>query len=118
MSAYNGRRGPNVSAYVANLNTLVPDEVHEPNPDFSIFLDTDLFDHYDATNLDFNPSLDVDLTGIETPAPGAQASRTLPAASATDDKMDFNLNGKLLFPLVVCLRGRSWRRRPSPCSRL
>lgn len=91
MSAYNGRRGPNVSAYVANLNTIVPDEVHESNSDFSMFLDTDLFDQYDSANLDFNPALDVDLNNIEPSAPATQASRTLPA---TDAKMDFNLNGK------------------------
>jgi hypothetical protein len=115
MSAYNGRRGPNVSAYVANLNTVVPDEVLESNPDFSMFLDTDLFDRYDPSNLDFTPPLDVDLASIETPAPATQASRTLPVASATDDKMDFNLNGKQFSRLVVYLHGRSWPCRSLPC---
>ncbi|KAF2441429.1 hypothetical protein P171DRAFT_446320 [Karstenula rhodostoma CBS 690.94] len=95
MSAYNGRRGPNVSAYVANLNTVVPDEIEEPHTDFSLFLQPDLFDQYD-TNLDFTPSLD-DLNTIETPAPSTQASRTIPAASASDAKMDFNLNSDFQF---------------------
>lgn len=93
MSAYNGRRGPNVSAYVANLNTIAPDEIEEPNTDFSLFLQTELFDQYDTANLDFNPSLDVDLSTIETPAPATQ----VPAASASDAKMDFNLNGDFQF---------------------
>ncbi|KAJ4357671.1 uncharacterized protein N0V89_002247 [Didymosphaeria variabile] len=97
MSGYNGRRGPNVSAYVANLNTIVPDEVHEPNPDFSMFLDTDLFDQYDTGNLGLNPSLDVDLNNIETPAPATQASRTVPPLTATDAKMPFDLNDDFQF---------------------
>ncbi|KAK7191028.1 hypothetical protein DPSP01_007800 [Paraphaeosphaeria sporulosa] len=98
MSGYNGRRGPNVSAYVANLNTIVPDEVQESNTDFDIFLETELFDQYDSGDLNFNPALDIGLNSIDTPAPAPQANPTLPAPSVSDDaKMDFNLNGDFQF---------------------
>ncbi|KAJ4294518.1 hypothetical protein N0V90_008209 [Kalmusia sp. IMI 367209] len=98
MSGYNGRRGPNVSAYVANLNTIAPEDVHEPklDPDFSLFLDTEYFDQFDAgNNVDLNSPLDIDLN-IEAPA-SSRENRTLPAASANEPKMDFNLNGDFQF---------------------
>lgn len=101
MAGYIGRRGPNVSQYVANLNTVAPEEVQDSSPDFSMFLDTDLFTEYDTTSIGFDQSLDAGLSSIATPTPStttaaaaAQASRTLPAASASDAKMDFNFSGK------------------------
>lgn len=110
MANYIGRRGPNVSQYVANLNTVAPEEVHDSSPDFSMFLDTDLFSEYDTTSIGFDQSLDAGLSGMETPAatttPATQASRTVAAASASDAKMDFNFSGKWLPALLLCRRCR------------
>ncbi|KAF9738633.1 hypothetical protein PMIN06_001953 [Paraphaeosphaeria minitans] len=97
MSAYNGRRGPNVSAYVANLNTIMPDEVQESNTDFDIFLETELFDQYDSGDLTFNPPLDMGLDSMDAIEAATQANPTLPAPATSDAKMDFNLNGDFQF---------------------
>ncbi|KAF1976073.1 regulatory protein cys-3 [Bimuria novae-zelandiae CBS 107.79] len=97
MSGYSGRRGPNVSQYVANLNTIAPEEVQEPNPDFDLFCDLDIYSEYDNNNVGFNPSLDVSFNSVETPAPTTEASHTLPAASARDAKMDFPFNDDFQF---------------------
>jgi len=99
MSAYNGRRGPNVSAYLANLNTLSPEQrdVQEPqnlDPDFSLFLDTDYFDQYDNGNVDLSAALDLNVDA-QAPAP-SRANRTIAAASAGQPEMDFNINGKYI----------------------
>lgn len=93
MSGYNGRRGPNVSQYVANLNTVVPEDIQATSPDFSMFLDNDLFnDNLDSGSLDFNPSLDVGLSNIEAAPMASQANRTLPATSASDANLNFNID--------------------------
>lgn len=104
MSAYNGRRGPNVSAYVANLNTIAPEEIHEPtklDADFSIFLDTEYFDQHDAgNNVNLNSPLDLNLN-MDAPVPNHD-SHVLPAAGASEPIMDFDLNGTCL-PLLLHL---------------
>lgn len=45
MTSYSGRRAPNVSQYIANLNTLQDDTTNEIlQDDLSTFATTDFFD--------------------------------------------------------------------------
>lgn len=107
MSGYNGRRGPNVSRYLANLNTISPEQENHNEPpletDFSMFMNTD-FLNLDNQTLD-NPT-DIDLTsplGFDLDVDNQHAGQANSSsahnnnASANgvgEQKMDFNLNGK------------------------
>ncbi len=58
MSTYNGRRGPNVSQFIANLNTIPSPQDMATQPqdgliesDLALFTNTQFID-WDATNLD------------------------------------------------------------------
>lgn len=106
MSAYKGHRGPNVSQYIANLNTLSPpqDLLSDPVPveeDFSAFLNADFFDVNNPRNagvdftspIDFN--VDIDAEPALPPKTGGKLARPTINTSA-DPNMDFSLNGKSL----------------------
>jgi len=107
MSAYKGHRGPNVSQYIANLNTLSPtqDLLADPLPvddDFSAFLNADFFD------VNGNPSSSIDFTSPvhfsvvdpkSTLSPKTGGPLAHPTAGpSVDPTMDFSLQGKKLFP--------------------
>lgn len=97
MSGYNGRRGPNVSQYIANLNAVSPpqDPLGEPRnveDEFSLFTNADFFDGFEAGagSVDLSaPALDfnLDVGDLQT----SQASLSNPRSS--EPKMDFNLSG-------------------------
>ena len=96
MSAYNGRRGVNVSQYVANLNTIPsPDDLVDnttpPNleADLALFTNNDFID-WDAGRDNFDRTLSLDNINFEPPT-NSRTSR----ASGGEAKMDFSaLNGK------------------------
>jgi len=107
MSAYKGHRGPNVSQYIANLNTLSPpqDLLADPVPveeDFSAFLNADFFDVNNPRNasvdftspIDFN--VDIDAEPALTPKTGGKLAQPTVNTSA-DPTMDFSLTGDFQF---------------------
>jgi len=100
MSGYNGRRGPNVSEYIANLNTIPSpsDQTLDPQnleDDFALFTNADFAD---AGNFNMDVPLDFDF-GVNDQPPTTQpspATRNNSAAS-TDPKLDFSLPGDFHF---------------------
>jgi hypothetical protein len=102
MSAYKGHRGPNVSAYVQNLNQPSPPQDlldSAPVEDFSDILNFDINDGRNPS-VDFNSPVDFNIDFVdEQPLPlktDATIPRNLNSASA-DPNMEFNLNGDFQF---------------------
>lgn len=97
MSGYNGRRGPNVSEYIANLNTIPSpsDQTLDPqnlDDDFALFTNADFAD---AGNFNMDVPLDFGFAVNDQPSPTTQPT---PAASnnaavSANPKMDFSLSG-------------------------
>ena len=84
--AYNGRRGPNVSEFVANLNAVPT--VQELQSSDSFVLDDDLAMFTNTQFFDFDLGKDTDLppTNYGVEGPGEQAT----AAESSDMKaLDF-----------------------------
>lgn len=102
--AYSGRRGPNVSQYVANLNTIPPaqEPIAEPlniDEDLALFTNSEFID-WDGS-FDINPPLDfldadpsrgVNASGTATPAQ--------PVHKNTNKPLDFGSNG--MFNFLFC----------------
>jgi hypothetical protein len=104
---YNGRRGPNVSQYVANLNSISPVQDHLSEPvnieeDLALFTNSEFIDWDLTGNFDLNPPLDLNLDAEPQQRRGMNASGPVaPAAPAmhhhasnknTNKPMDF-VNG-------------------------
>ena len=54
MSTYNGRRGPNVSQYLQDLNAVTPQEpAADENYNIAMFTNTEFFDFDSGQNTDF-----------------------------------------------------------------
>lgn len=74
MTGYHGRRGPNVSQYVANLNTIPTAQniLSEPlniDEDLALFTNSEFID-WDVGDIDLNPSLDFEVPAAQhAPAP-------------------------------------------------
>lgn len=106
MSGYNGRRGPNVSQYIAQLNTIPSQQELRSEPptnleeDFSLFTNADFFDiDGSASNIDLNSSLDFNLD-FDDQQSGGQASaatNSQTANNANEPGMDFNMNSDFQF---------------------
>jgi hypothetical protein len=102
MSTYNGRRGPNVSQYLRDLNTISPqdttgDDSFNMEENLSFFTNTQFFDLDSGQNTDFQaPPVKPD--AVATPAP----SSTEDPASVMGDisNMDF-INGESILSLVL-----------------
>jgi len=98
MSGYNGRHGPNVSKYVANLNTIPTqqDLLAEPlniEEDLALFTNNDFIDWNENDNL--NTSLDF-LETEQQQRPGRQHAVTSNISAAGEPKMDYPMTGKCL----------------------
>lgn len=98
MSTYNGRRGPNVSQYLRDLNAISPqDSTNEENfnmeDSLSFFTNTEFFDLDSGQNTDFQaPPVKPDV--VATPAPSSAED---PASVMGDiSNMDF-MNGEFNF---------------------
>lgn len=97
MSTYNGRRGPNVSQYLRDLNTISPQETTSDGENFNMeeelafFTNTRFFDLDSGQNTDYQAA-PVKPDAVATPA----ASSTEDPASVMGDisNMDF-MNGEL-----------------------
>ncbi|KFH44803.1 Regulatory protein cys-like protein [Hapsidospora chrysogenum ATCC 11550] len=99
MSTYNGRRGPNVSQYLRDLNTISPqdttgDDSFNMEENLSFFTNTQFFDLDSGQNTDFQAPPPVKPDAVATPAP----STTEDPASVMGDisNMDF-MNGEFNF---------------------
>jgi hypothetical protein len=92
---YNGRRGPNVSEYIANLNAIPSAQdlqnSNEPftnDDDLAMFTNTQFFDFDLSQDADFqNTDLDVDGHGGQSVADSGDLK-----------SMDFNMPGDFSFP--------------------
>lgn len=80
MAAYNGRRAPNVSQYIANLNTIPSAAEAAAQPDFGGFeADLDLFTNTQFFDFDMNqdvPKLpgDMNFSGEQSRSQQGQAN--------------------------------------------
>lgn len=97
MSGYSGRRGVNVSQYIANLNTVHPPEDLLDSPpniedDLALFTSNEFMDWDGSSGFEQNPaSFDVNF----------EQRTNAVDTSATEPEMDFNLNSK--YPLAAVL---------------
>ncbi|KAF2872451.1 hypothetical protein BDV95DRAFT_491566 [Massariosphaeria phaeospora] len=93
MSGYNGRRGPNVSQYVANLNTVSPPQDLLPDTGgyeeaLDMFTNADFLDN----NFDLTSPLDLGLDVDLSAGPQAHAAKTRHVTpNGEKQKMDFDL---------------------------
>lgn len=102
MSGYNGRRGVNVSQYIANLNNLNTSPSHddflEPpsslDADLALFTSNEFID-WDAGADNFDQDLSLDPI-FDQPTNNATAS-TRTSTNPNEPKMDFPLNSKCLM---------------------
>lgn len=99
MAGYHGRHGPNVSQYVAHLNTVPSpqDFVNEAplniEEDIALFTNSDFID-WDVNNFDLNTPLDFDLNP-ESNTTTRVHNATTPPANVRNNKngdkpLDFN----------------------------
>ncbi|CAM1503952.1 Fc.00g015430.m01.CDS01 [Cosmosporella sp. VM-42] len=93
MSTYNGRRGPNVSQYLRDLNAVNPQEPAEENynmdEDLSVFTNTQFFDFETGQTNDYQAQpVKVD---VETPPSATTSNDLTPAQSVIGDltNLDF-----------------------------
>ncbi|KAG6024353.1 hypothetical protein E4U40_003321 [Claviceps sp. LM458 group G5] len=99
MSTYNGRHGPNVSAYLRDLNTISPHDTTATAPedsfnmedDLALFTNTQFFDFDSGQNTDFQAQpvkIDVDTV---TRHNSAASGDVTPAQTSIDDlpNLDF-----------------------------
>lgn len=106
MSGYNGRRGPNVSQYVANLNTLPTNQdlLEEPldlETDLSIFTNSD-FIEWDPSGTDLSAPIDF-LDSEQQQPPNRQPASNSRLSAVDEPKMDFSMTGKCLACLYVSM---------------
>ncbi|KAF2737297.1 bZIP transcription factor-like protein [Polyplosphaeria fusca] len=95
MSGYQGRTGPNVSQYLANLNTapseFLPDPFNNDDPDLALF--TNDFVDGDFGDLGMNQPIDFDSIAAE-PSVQTQARKSSVSRTPAQPKMDdFAING-------------------------
>ncbi len=97
--AYNGRRGPNVSAYIANLNAI-PTEQDLQSSNQESFIDDDLAMFTNTQFFDFDIGADPDLQAGSF-AEG-QSGQTVSADSIDGKGLDF-MSGQCRVPLrLLC----------------
>ncbi|KAF2117853.1 regulatory protein cys-3 [Lophiotrema nucula] len=105
MTGYNGRRGPNVSQYVANLNTVPPQNETLPDPlefdpnEFSAFTEGEFID-WNGGSSTFNPNdtpLDLDNVDVEQPSVSHTRSNSVSIGAAQPKMDNFTLDGDFQF---------------------
>ncbi|KAK7413147.1 hypothetical protein QQX98_007973 [Neonectria punicea] len=104
MASYNGRRGPNVSQYLRDLNAINRQEAGQEEPfnmeeDLALFTNTQFFDFETGQNTDYqaHPAK----TDGEAAPPSASPSEDMtPAQSVMGDlnNIDFSIQGDFSFP--------------------
>jgi hypothetical protein len=100
--AYNGRTGPNVSEYIANLNAI-PSATDLPNDD-EFNLDADLAMFTNTQFFDYDLGQDTDLQAADLGGDGHGQGQE---GAVAPDSVDMNslefMNGKHLFHLYFAL---------------
>jgi len=95
--AYNGRRGPNVSAYIANLNAIpTAEDLQSSNRDN--FIDDDLAMFTNTQFFDFDLGQEGDLQAGSFAADGQQAADNFDAKGLEFTAGDFQFNDFNPFP--------------------
>lgn len=91
MSNYNGRRGPNVSQYLRDLNAINPEPTAAPteenfnmDEDLALFTNTQFFDFETGQNTDYQAQPVKVNVNAETP-PSASSEDMTPAQSVMGD---------------------------------
>lgn len=95
--AYNGRRGPNVSEYIANLNAIpTAQDIENSQGDF---MDDDLalFTNTDFYDFDLNQS-----AGLQASNFGVEGQSQATGTDAGKESMDFNLQGTRHCSVLFC----------------
>ncbi|KAI9642755.1 hypothetical protein NHQ30_008487 [Ciborinia camelliae] len=96
--AYNGRRGPNVSEYIANLNAIpTPQDLQNSNQDpFNVDDDLAMFTNAQFFDFDLNQNTNTDLQAPNFDGIGAQT--TADGVDLDLKDMDFGITGDFNFP--------------------
>lgn len=120
MSSFNGRRGPNGSQYIGDLNAINRDDAHASprnfnmEEDLSMFTNTQFFDFDSGRNTDYQaqPSK-VDVKAANN-APASTADEMTPATVMGEIQMEFmtsEFHLSILRPCrisVVCRVVQTW----------
>ncbi|KAH7015335.1 hypothetical protein EDB80DRAFT_332447 [Ilyonectria destructans] len=103
MASYNGRRGPNVSQYLRDLNAINRQESGQEEPfnmeeDLALFTNTQFFDFETGQNTDYQAHA-AKVEGEAAPASASPTEEMTPAPSAMGDlsSLDF-IQGDFNFP--------------------
>ncbi|KAB8300827.1 hypothetical protein EYC80_002755 [Monilinia laxa] len=96
--AYNGRRGPNVSEYIANLNAIpTPQDLQNSNQDpFNVDDELAMFTNAQFFDFDLNQNTGTDLQAPNFDGVGAQSTADSVDLDLKD--MDFGITGDFTFP--------------------
>lgn len=104
MSTYNGRRAPNVSRYLQDLNAISPENTTANEENFNVddqlsfFTNTEFFDLDSGQNTDFQaPPTKPDV--VATPAPSSTEDPT--SVMGDISNMDF-MNGETRLSSMSC----------------
>lgn len=91
--AYNGRRGPNVSEYIANLNAIpTPQDLQNSNQDpFNVDDELAMFTNAQFFDFDLNQNTGTDLQAPNFDGVGAQSTADSVDLDLKD--MDFGITG-------------------------
>jgi hypothetical protein len=98
MAAYSGRRGPNVSEYIAHLNTIPSAQDTQSSDTFS--LDDDLAMFTNTQFFDFDLGQDADLQPANFDEREEQKGQTITPEGIDIQPIDFNMSGKLLLRYI------------------
>ncbi|KAJ8062134.1 hypothetical protein OCU04_008694 [Sclerotinia nivalis] len=95
--AYNGRRGPNVSEYIANLNAIpTPQDLQNSNQEpFNVDDDLAMFTNAQFFDFDLNQNTSTDLQGPNFDGVGAQSTADSVDMDLKD--MDFGITADFNF---------------------
>ncbi|RMJ12064.1 hypothetical protein BHE90_014724 [Fusarium euwallaceae] len=102
MSNYNGRRGPNVSQYLRDLNAINRQETSNDEPfnmeeDLALFTNTQFFDFETGQNTDYQAH--PVKTDMEAPPSTSPSDSMTPAPSVVGDLSNFDfIQGEFNFP--------------------
>lgn len=119
---YNGRRGPNVSQYLRDLNTISPREANteenfEMEDDLALFTNTQFFDFDSGQNTDYQaqpvkPDVDTSATSpSEEVASGASVIGDMPNLEFISGKSWSNLQIFLYVFALFSAKGECWQSR-------
>jgi hypothetical protein len=110
MSTYNGRRGPNVSHFLRDLNTVGPDtaqddEAFKIEEDLAMFTNTQFFDFESGQNTDFQAHPLKPAPEVTVAPTSEEPEATSPIGDLTN--LDF-ISGEYFFGLIGVSTAFPW----------